>query len=105
MVALVEMSNCPVQANEAARQVQAELMMDRISAAARSISSSSANGTSSARGPEPLVILCGDFNDSLSSPACQARHLPAAQHCMGKLSHLRDGDSVRYTLLSGWTGP
>ena len=83
MVALVEMSNCPLQANETARQVQAELMMDRISAAACSISNSSGGGASNTLGGKPLLILCGDFNDSPSSPACQARHLSAAQQCMG----------------------
>ncbi|CAL5221334.1 g3509 [Coccomyxa viridis] len=59
------------QANEAARQAQAQLMMGRLSAAAAGISSAACNGTSSAAERDPLVILCGDFNDSPPSPACQ----------------------------------
>ena len=94
-VAHLELFECPVQANEAARQVQAELMMERISAAARNASSSSANGASSAPGVEPLLILCGDFNDSPSSPACQARHLSTAQQGMTKSSYSYDRGTDR----------
>ncbi len=63
------------QANEAARQAQAQLMMGRLSAAAAGISSAACNGTSSAAERDPLVILCGDFNDSPPSPACQVCYL------------------------------
>jgi endonuclease/exonuclease/phosphatase family metal-dependent hydrolase len=60
------------QANESARQQQAQLMMSRLSAAAAGISNSEAsNGANGAADGGPLVILCGDFNDSPSSSACQ----------------------------------
>ena len=59
------------QVNEAARQAQAQLMMGRLSAAAAGTSSAACNGASSAAERDPLVILCGDFNDSPTSPACQ----------------------------------
>ena len=63
------------QANEAAREAQAQLMMGRLSAAAAGISSAACNGASGAAERDPLVILCGDFNDSPASPACQVRCL------------------------------
>ncbi len=72
---LCQNSLCIVQANEAARQVQAQLMMSRLSAAAAGISRTSCNDASSAAERDPLVILCGDFNDSLSSSACQVCQL------------------------------
>lgn len=68
---------CAGQVNESARQQQAQLMMSRLSAAAAGISSSKAsNGANGAAERGPLVILCGDFNDSPSSSACQV-HLSA----------------------------
>ena len=89
----------PLQANEAARQVQAQLLMNRMSATACSLGNSSADGASSTHDAKPLLILCGDFNDSPSSPACQARHLATAQQCMRKLSHCCDRDCKTYMLV------
>lgn len=46
-------------------------MMGRLSAAAAGISSAICNGANSAAERDSLVIFCGDFNDSPTSPACQ----------------------------------
>jgi endonuclease/exonuclease/phosphatase family metal-dependent hydrolase len=71
---------CPLQANEAAREVQAQQMMERLLAAAQAAMSSqepdqasASNGAESgdAQALRPLVVLCGDFNDSPGSAACQ----------------------------------
>lgn len=76
--AQISMCCCHVQANQAARQAQAQLLMSRLAAAASSVSSGQCNGASSAADKEPLVVLCGDFNDSPASPACQVCH----GHCL-----------------------
>lgn len=66
-----------VQANTAAREVQARQMMERLASAHQAASSSDSNSENSgsaglSRRNTPVVVLCGDFNDSPSSSACQA---------------------------------
>lgn len=81
-----------MQANEAAREVQAQQMMERLSAAAEQATRSASGGAAEPSRAEgngsqphstddgnaaarPLVVLCGDFNDSPSSAACQVSFL------------------------------
>ncbi|CAL8468539.1 g8079 [Coccomyxa elongata] len=65
------------EANAAAREVQARQIMERLASAEQATtaadSSSGDNGASagSRHSAQPVVILCGDFNDSPSSAACQ----------------------------------
>ena len=80
-----------MQANEAARQVQAQLMMGRLSEAAAGVSSAACNGASAAAERDPLVILCGDFNDSPASPACQV--------CCSRIGQSEKDDKVHTSMV------
>ncbi|EIE22477.1 DNase I-like protein [Coccomyxa subellipsoidea C-169] len=64
------------EANAAARELQARQMMERLASAHQAASSNECNpengsSTEPDRQKTPVVILCGDFNDSPTSSACQ----------------------------------
>ena len=68
--AILRFYTVPEQANEAARELQAVQMMERLAAAEAASSAAQRNGNG-ASVHRPVVILCGDFNDVPTSAACR----------------------------------